>query len=215
MHAKKNIYFYSFREELLSASSHGLGMILSIVGLVFLLTNAIELNNVWGIVSFSIYGACLIFLYLASTLYHSIPFPTFKAYLRRVDHIGIYLLIAGSYTPFLFVGMERGAWSWSLFGIIWFLAVFGIILTCINLEKFSIFSYVLYLLMGWLSLLVVEQLFTQLPSISSILLLTGGITYTIGIIFFAWESLAFNHFIWHLFVLAGSIQHYYSILYFL
>ncbi len=203
---------YTIAEEIAHSISHGIGTVLSIVGLVVLIVFAVSYGDAWHIVSFSIFGSTLIILYLASTLYHSLPMPRVKRILKRFDHAAIFLLIAGTYTPFMLVSL-RGPWGWSIFGVIWGLAVLGILLKIFfPIAKFESISVVLYVFMGWLCLIVSKQLFTHLPRLSLILLVLGGVSYTVGVIFYIWEKLPYNHAVWHLFVLSGSIFHYFSVL---
>jgi len=201
-------------EELANAISHGLGVVLSINGLVLLVVRAALYGDAWQMVSFSIYGSSLILLYLASTLYHSFRNQRIKQILRIFDHSAIYLLIAGSYTPFLLVSL-RGPWGWSLLGIIWGLALLGIVFKLIFGAKYEIVSTIFYLLMGWVVIIAIKPLLAALPLAGILWLVAGGLAYTLGVIFFAWEKLPFNHAIWHGFVLAGSIFHFFAILLYL
>lgn len=204
---------YTLYEEIAHGISHGIGTVLSIIGLVVLIVCAVRSGNAWHIVSFSIFGGTLILLYLASTLYHSLPMPGVKQILKRFDHSAIFLLIAGTYTPFMLVKL-RGAWGWSIFGVVWGLAVLGVLLkVCCSITKFESVSVVLYVVMGWLCVIAAKQLFTSLSHISLIFLVLGGVSYTVGVLFYVWEKLPYNHAVWHIFVLGGSIFHYFSVLY--
>lgn len=187
---------------------------MSVVGLIILVVLATSYGDVWRIVSFSIYGATLIILYLASTLYHSFRDRKVKKILKILDHSTIFLLIAGTYTPFLLVSL-RGVWGWILFGIIWGLAVSGIVFKALFIDRFRKLSVLIYILMGWLCLIAVRQMVAQIPLGGLIGLTAGGVLYTTGVIFYAWRKLKFNHAIWHLFVLGGSICHYFSIFFYL
>jgi hemolysin III len=160
-----------------------------------------------------VFGASLIFLYTASTLYHSIPQPRAKAFLRFLDHSAIYLLIAGSYTPFTLVNL-RGPWGWFLFGLVWGLAGLGIVLRVSLRGKFVPASVALYVAMGWAALLAIGPLISSIAPGGLILLLLGGIAYTAGILFYSWRRLPYNHSIWHVFVLAGSALHFFAVLFF-
>lgn len=197
--------------ERVNSISHLAGAILALIGVVILMVQVAETGSVWKIVSFSIYGASLFFLYLVSTLYHSL-IGRRKSIFRLLDHQAIYLLIAGTYTPFTLITLN-GLVGWWLFSAIWAMAVFGIILDVVHESKQRIVPVVIYLVMGWLALLTLEPLLATLPPEGFRWLLTGGVLYSLGVIFFIlnhWYPWA--HFIWHLFVLAGSICHYFAIL---
>jgi len=202
---------YTPAEEIANSITHGIGMILSIIGMIILIILASLKGDAWHIVSFSIFGGCMMLLYLASTLYHSIPDPDTKRLFKIIDHSAIYLLIAGTYTPYLLLNL-RGAWGWTLFGIIWTLALSGILLKSYYIGRFRKTSVMLYIAMGWLCVIVFDQLIEKLDNLSLVLLISGGIAYTSGVIFYAWKKLPFNHAIWHMFVLTGSICHYFSVL---
>ena len=167
-------------------------------------------TNAWGVVSSCIYGASLIILYTMSTLYHSFTNKKAKAFFRIMDHNTIFFLIAGTYTPFTLVTL-RGGLGWALFGIVWGAAIVGIALNSIDLEKFRKPSVVCYVLMGWVIIIAVKPMLSTLPKMSLVFLLMGGILYTVGIIFYALKKLKYFHSIWHLFVVAGSILHYFSV----
>jgi hemolysin III len=198
---------YSLSEEVFSSVTHGLGALLSIAGLAVLAIAAINRGSVRALASYGIYGLTLITLYLFSTLYHGIVPEKAKQKLRLLDHASIYLLIAGSYTPITLLYL-KGAWGWSLFGIVWGLAVVGIVLKMIDIEKTKIASMVLYFLMGWMVVLAVKPMLLAVPAGMLVMLLAGGLFYTLGIIFYAAKNIPHNHGIWHLFVLAGSICHF-------
>lgn len=204
---------YSIGEEIANSVTHGIGVVLSISGLAILTGFASVLGNAWHIVSSSIYGATLILLYAASTLYHSIQLPRAKRVLQILDHSAIFLLIAGTYTPFTLVNL-RGAWGWSLFGVIWFLAVTGIVFQLTRLRKGRVFSLVLYVVMGWAVIVATKPLLTATDPGGLLLLLLGGLSYSVGIIFYVWRRLPYNHAIWHLFVLVGSAFHFFAILFY-
>lgn len=205
---------YSFKEELFNSITHGIGALLSLAALIILVVFASLKGDAWRIVSFSIYGFTLFFLYLSSTLYHSIVSERAKKVLRIFDHAAIYLLIAGSYTPILLVAM-RGTWGWLILGIIWFLALMGIILNIVSLEKTRVFSTLLYILMGWLIIVAAKPMFATIPQGLFPWLLAGGLVYTFGVVFYIWKRLPYNHGIWHLFVLGGSTVHFLGILFYL
>jgi hemolysin III len=198
-------------EEIANAITHGIGLLLSIAGFVVLLVLAALRGTAWHIVACSIYGATLICLYTASTLYHAVISPRVKRALRIFDHSAIYLLIAGTYTPFLLVSL-RGPWGWSLFGVIWGLALAGVLFKFWFVERFAILSTAVYIAMGWLVVIAAKPVITHLPLTAIIWLLAGGLAYTGGVIFFAAKRIPYSHAIWHLFVLAGSICHYFAVL---
>jgi len=198
-------------EEIANAITHGIGLLLSIAGFVVLLVLAALRGTAWHIVACSIYGATLICLYTASTLYHAVISPRVKRALRIFDHSAIYLLIAGTYTPFLLVSL-RGPWGWSLFGVIWGLALVGVLFKFWFVERFAILSTAVYIAMGWLVVIAAKPVITHLSLTAIIWLLAGGLAYTGGVIFFAAKRIPYGHAIWHLFVLAGSICHYFAVL---
>lgn len=205
---------HTLAEEIFNSISHGIGALLSIVALVILVSLASLSGDVWKIVSFSIYGGTLFFLYMSSTLYHSVFHTKAKRILRIFDHSSIYLLIAGSYTPITLISL-RGPWGWTLFGLIWTLAITGIILKIISLERMKRFSVFLYIAMGWLVIIAVKPMLTTVPKGLFLWLLIGGIIYTLGVVFYSNRKIPFNHGIWHLFVLAGSAAHFIGILLYL
>jgi hemolysin III len=198
-------------EEIANAITHGIGLLLSIAGFVVLLVLAALRGTAWHIVACSIYGATLICLYAASTLYHAVISPRVKRALRIFDHSAIYLLISGTYTPFLLVSL-RGPWGWSLFGVIWGLALAGVLFKFWFVERFAILSTAVYIAMGWLVVIAAKPVITHLSLTAIIWLLAGGLAYTGGVVFFAAKRIPYSHAIWHLFVLAGSICHYFAIL---
>jgi hemolysin III len=208
---KPNIKQYTIGEEIANSITHGIGAVLSIAGLVLLIIFAAVNGNAWHIVSFSIFGSTLIFLYLASTLYHSLPNPTVKMIFKRIDHSAIYLLIAGTYTPFTLIHM-RGVWGWTIFGIIWTLAIAGIILKIFTISRFKKLSLTLYIAMGWLCVIAFHEMITKIPTFSLTLLIIGGLIYTTGVVFYIWKKLPYGHAIWHLFVLGGSTLHFFAVL---
>lgn len=201
-------------EEIVNAILHGIGAGLSIAALVVLIIFANIYGDTWHIVSFSIYGATLIILYLASTVYHSLPKGKWKNVLHVIDHSSIFLLIAGTYTPITLTAM-RGPWGWSIFGVVWGIAFLGIILKVFWMDKLKFLSVGLYVIMGWIIVIAIKPLLNSLETISLIFLLAGGILYTVGIIFYIWRRLKYSHGIWHLFVLAGSICHFFTVFYLL
>ena len=201
-------------EEIVNALTCGVGVLLSIAGLVLLVTSAAFHGDAWQVVSFSIYGASLILLYTASTLYHAIQSPRIKRIFEIVDQSAIYLLIAGTYTPFTLVTI-RSALGWSLFGVIWGLAVIGIAVTWwFPAEKLQIFSSLSYLVMGWLIVIGAGPLLQKLPAAGIFWLTAGGVLYSVGVPIFFFKRRRFAHTVWHLFVLGGSICHYVAVRWF-
>ncbi|MEJ2766764.1 hemolysin III family protein [Photobacterium sp. MCCC 1A19761] len=202
---------YSVAEEVANSISHGLGMIFGIVGLVLLLNQAIDAGaDGLSITSLSIYGSSMILLYLASTLYHAIPFERAKRALKTFDHCAIYLLIAGTYTPFLLISL-RTPLAITLMAVIWSIALVGIVLKIAFVYRFKRLSLITYLVMGWLALVAVYPLALSLSTGGLILLGVGGVVYSLGVIFYVWDRVPFNHAIWHLFVLGGTVCHFCSI----
>ncbi|EKO3370047.1 hemolysin III family protein [Vibrio fluvialis] len=202
---------YSVKEEVANAISHGVGLILGIVGLVLLLVKAVDHRaDALTIVSMSIYGGSMIALFLASTLYHAIPHQNAKRWLKTFDHCAIYLLIAGSYTPFLLVSL-RTPLAFGLMIVIWSIALIGIIMKIAFVYRFKRLSLVTYLAMGWLSLIVIYQLALNLDVGGLTLLAAGGVVYSLGVIFYVAKRIPYNHAIWHAFVLAGCACHFLAI----
>ena len=201
------------REELINSITHGAGLALSVAGLVVLVTLAALKGTAWHIVGCSVYGATLVLLYSASTLYHSMRSPRLKRFFRIIDHASIYLLIGGTYTPFTLVNL-RGGWGWTLFGLVWGLAALGILFKIFFVGRFPIASTAVYLLMGWLVVIAIKPLLTLVPSGGLLWLLAGGLAYSAGVVFFAWEKMPYNHAVWHVFVLTGSICHYFAVLFY-
>lgn len=207
-HFKSKLHFW---EEVANSLTHGAGLIASIIALVTLIIIANGEQNFTKIIVGTVYGSSLILCYLASTLYHSFQEPKLKYYLKIFDHAAIYILIAGSYTPFtLFV--IKGDWGLWMLGIIWTLAIAGVIFKLFFIKKFKIFSTLLYLAMGWMAIFAIQPLFENLPFEGLFLLVAGGLSYSVGVIFFLWEKLPFSHAVWHLFVMGGSVCHFFAIL---
>ena len=205
---------YTVQEEIWSSLIHGIGIALSLAGLIVLVTLAAQNGNVWVVVSTAIFGVSMVVLYTASTLYHAIPNPEIKLKLKKFDHISIYYLIAGTYTPFMLVNM-RGSVGWTVFGIIWGLALIGTVLKlCTQSSGTKAWSIGLYLLMGWLVVFASKQLAARLPDIIGLtFLVLGGLFYTLGIFFYVWKSRQYTHAVWHFFVLSGTIMHFFAVLY--
>ncbi|MFO7536631.1 MAG: hemolysin III family protein [Chloroflexota bacterium] len=210
MPKKMSVAYYSLKEEIVNSVTHGVGALLSVAGLIVLLAMAVTYGDVWRIVSLSIYGTSLFVLYLASTLYHMIQHRRAKRVLRICDHAAIYLLIAGTYTPFLLVVLN-GVLGWVLFAIIWGLAGLGIIYKVFFLDRHVVAETVGYLLMGWLCVVALPQLVPLLSPQALWGLILGGIVYSLGVIFYARPQIAYSHGVWHLFVLGGSALHYFAV----
>lgn len=201
------------REEFANSVSHGLGLVLAIVALPFLVLSAVKAGNPGFIAGVSIFGATTVLLYLASTLYHSLTHQTAKDLFRVMDHTAIFLLIAGTYTPFA-LGVLRGPWGWSLLAAVWILAAIGITLKLFARTRHSRISIPLYVLMGWLALVAVKPIVMLIPIPGIVLIVAGGIAYTGGLAFFAAHRLRYNHFVWHLFVIAGTTCHFFAVLWY-
>jgi hemolysin III len=201
----------SFAEEFANSVTHGVGLGLSLAGLVVLIILTALRGTAWHVVSCTIYGSTLVILYAASTLYHSIQSARAKRVLRIIDHGAIYLLIAGTYTPFTLVNL-RGGLGWTLFGVVWGLAALGIVFKVFHVDRFPIASTLVYLSMGWLVVIAWKPVMTLIPAGGIALIAAGGAAYTLGVFFFAAKRVPYNHAIWHLFVLAGSIFHYVAVL---
>ncbi len=200
-------------EEIANSVTHGIGLLLSVAGLVILVVLASKYGDIRRVACFSIYGSTLVILYAASTLYHSFPLGRTKNIFRIIDHSAIYILIAGSYTPFALISL-RGAWGWALFGVIWALALTGIVFKVFFVKRFFVVSTIIYLMMGWLAVIAVRPFINSIPFKGLVWLIAGGLFYSLGVIFHIFHKLPFNHTIWHLFVLAGSICHYFAILFY-
>jgi hemolysin III len=203
----------SLIEELANGITHGIGLILSLVGFFVLLALSIVRGGAWHIIGCGIFGLTLVFAYAASTAYHSFRKPHLKRALKILDHSAIYLLIAGTYTPFTLVNL-RGFWGWTLFSLVWTLSAIGIAFKFFHVERFKIISTLGYVLMGWLAVIAIKPLFATIPLAGIFWLVAGGLFYTIGVVFFAWKRIPYNHAVWHVFVLAGSICHYFAVLFY-
>ncbi|WAC02282.1 hemolysin III family protein [Lacinutrix neustonica] len=194
------------KEELWNAITHGIGAVLGIIGLLFLVFNNTQKTS-WSLFSVIVYGVSIVILFAASTLYHSVSSEKKKHYFRIVDHISIYLLIAGTYTPVLLISLEQSL-GWTLFYVVWGIAAFGVVLKLFFTGRFNVFSTLLYLVMGWLIVFDFSNLNTIMDAGGIILLMLGGLLYTVGIVFYAIDKQPFFHVIWHLFVLAGAVCHF-------
>ncbi|WP_209124290.1 hemolysin III family protein [Alkalihalobacillus sp. BA299] len=202
---------FTLREEIVNAITHGIGVLLSITALVFLIIFSVNQGSAWHTVSFSIYGATMILLYVSSTLVHSFPKGKVKDLFEIFDHSAIYLFIAGTYTPFTLVVLN-GALGWTLLSIVWGLAIVGVVFKSFFTKKFLYLSTILYIAMGWIIVIAWKPLAHTLPSEGIMLLILGGIFYTVGTVFYVWRGFQFHHAVWHLFVLAGSIAHFFAVI---
>ena len=205
----------TIHNEIANTLTHGAGFAMSLFGLVVLLYLAITHGGAMHIVSFAIYGACLVLSYLASTVYHATRSRRRKLRRRMWDHIAIYLLIAGSYTPFMLVGLNGGAWGWSLFGVVWGIAIAGIAMKVLVTHRPNRFSTTTYLMMGWLAVIAIKPLYDNLPTGAFVFLVLGGLAYTVGVYFFARDHKHMHHAVWHIFVVIGSVLHFLAIAFYL
>lgn len=205
-----NTHTYSRNEEVANAVTHGIGAVLSVAALVLLIVFASLKGTVWHVVSFSIYGTTMMLLYFNSTLVHSLREGKAKDFFEFLDHSSIYLYIAGSYTPFLLVAL-RGTLGWSLFGIIWGVAIFGVLFKAYFVKRFLFMSTIFYIAMGWLIVIAWNPLSVVVADGGMTLLMVGGILYTLGTIFYVWRGFPYHHAIWHVFVLAGSTVHFFAV----
>ncbi len=201
-------------QEKANTITHGIGTILSIVGFIILLFLAITEGNIWQIISFGIYGTTLVVLYLMSTIYHGLLNTRIKRIFQVFDHSAIYLLIAGSYTPITLISL-RGPWGWTLFGLVWGIALIGILMKAFFFNKTQVVSVILYVVMGLLILMAIKPLLLAVPISMLFLIVAGGLLYLLGLFFFLAPKIPYHHTIWHLFVLGGSITHFLAILLYL
>jgi hemolysin III len=204
---------YTLGEEIAHCVTHGAGALLAIAGLAILVAFASLKGNAWHVVSVSVYGATLVLLFTSSTLYHGIVAPRAKAVLRHLDHAAIFLLIAGTYTPFALVNL-RGPWGWTIFSVIWTLAVAGVLMQTRLIRRAKWVNALLYVLMGWLVIVAIEPLAAAVETGGLVLLVAGGLAYTLGTVFYVWKRLKFHHAIWHGFVLLGSALHFFAVLFY-
>src|SRR5678816_1527840 len=201
------------KEEIANTISHGLGLVLALVAVPILVAEALHAGNIPFTVGVSVFGGTMILLYLASTLYHSLTHEELKKLFRLFDHTAIFLLIAGTYTPFA-LGVLRGPWGWSLLAAVWTLAIVGITLKIRKRTRHSRISIVLYVIMGWLAVIAVKPMVMLIPVPGILLIFAGGLAYTGGLAFFGAQRIRYNHFIWHLFVLAGTTCHFFAVLWY-
>jgi hemolysin III len=204
-------FHQSCGEEIANSVSHGVGLLAALVAIPFLIVAAARHSNAFGIVGASIFATTIVLLYTASTLYHALPRNKAKRVFRVFDHGAVFLLIAGTYTPFT-LGVLRGAWGWTLLGLVWILAVLGIVLTAVGGVRYPRLSIAIYLAMGWLVVVAIQPLRLHLPSAGLLWLLAGGLAYTAGVVVLASaRRRRYCHFVWHLFVLAGSACHFFAV----
>lgn len=196
----------SLGEEIANSISHGIGLVAAIIAFPFLLVAATQRGDITGIVSASVFATTMVLLYLSSTLFHALPPGRAKRVLQVLDHSAIFLLIAGTYTPFT-LGILRGALGWTLFGIVWSIAVVGIVLKALGGVRYTTISTWAYLAMGWVVVLAAERVWTLMPAWGLFWLIAGGLAYTAGAVFFVYERVRYFHFTWHLFVIAGTACH--------
>lgn len=198
-------------EEIANSVSHGVGALLSVAAIPILVASAALRHDPWQVVGGAVFGAAALLLYLASTLYHALPGTRSKAVLERLDHAAIYLLIAGTYTPFA-LGALRGPWGWGLLAAIWGLALLGVVFKSVFGPRYPIVSTGVYLLMGWLVVVAYRPLVHSVAPAGIALLAAGGLCYTLGVVFYAWKRLRYGHLVWHLFVLGGTTCHFFAVL---
>ena len=202
---------YGFGDELASSVIHGIGIVLSVIGLAVLVIHTAIAGTASDVLASAVYGISLILLYTASTLYHTVRAESARRVLRTLDHIAIFLLIAGTYTPFTLIAL-RGTWGWSLFGIVWSLALLGSALELGVLKRYRRFAVLLYIAMGWVGIIAFRPLLAHLQTGGMVLLLGGGAAYTLGVPFYLWRRLPYHHSVWHFFVLAGSVLQFLAVL---
>lgn len=200
-------------EEIANSISHGVGLLLAMTAAPILIIAAVRAGTTWNIVGVSVFAASMILLYLASTLYHAIPHDRVKRIFRVLDHGAIFLLIAGTYTPFT-LGVMRGPWGWTIFGIVWSLAVFGLTMKAIFGAQHKWLSVPLYLVMGWTVVICAPHILFSMPTAAIAWILAGGVAYSGGVVFFRAHSLRYSHFAWHLFVIAGTTCHFFAVLWY-
>jgi hemolysin III len=198
-------------EEIANAITHGVGAVLSIVGLTLLIVLSSLEGTPWHVISFTIYGVTMLLLYVSSTLVHSFPEGKAKDLFEIFDHSSIYLFIAGTYTPFLFIAV-KGTTGWTLFGIVWGIALAGIVFKAFFVKKFLFISTILYVFMGWMIVFAWDSLTQNIAHQGIVLLVVGGVLYTIGAVFYVWRGFRFHHMIWHMFVLGGTVLHFLAII---
>lgn len=209
----ERLVYYSEGEELANRFTHAIGAVAGLIGAIVLILLASRQHDNYRVVSACIYGASMVTFYCLSTVYHSVRKPYVRYVFRILDHASIYLMIAGSYTPFALVTL-RGAWGWSLFGTVWGLGTVGAVMKIFTTHRLQYIGPILYIALGWIVVIALKPLSAALPAGGLFLLFAGGIAYTVGVIFYLWDRFPYNHAIWHLFVLTGSACHFFSIFYY-
>jgi hemolysin III len=199
-------------EEIANSISHGVGLVAALAATPFLIAHAVRLGDAGFIVGASVFAATMVLLYLTSTLYHALPRGKAKRAFQVIEHAAIFLLIAGTYTPFT-LGVLRGAWGWTLLGLVWGLAAVGVLLAVVGGVRYRVLRVLLYLGMGWLIVVAIRPLSLRIPLSGLLWLVAGGLAYTVGVAFFAAKRLRYGHFVWHLFVLAGTACHFIAVLF--
>ena len=207
------LVYYSEAEEMVNRFTHGAGALLSIIGVVALIVLAAGQHDPYRIVSACVYGGAMVTFYCLSTAYHSVRKPYTRYVFRILDHVSIYLMIAGSYTPFALVTL-RGPWGWSLLGTVWGLGTVGAVLKIFTIHRLRVVGPLLYIALGWIVVIGFKPLSAALATNGLLLLFAGGAAYTVGVVFYLWERLPYNHAIWHVFVLTGSACHFCSVFYY-
>lgn len=200
-------------EEIANSVSHGVGLVAALAATPFLIAHGVRRDDPAWIVGASLFAATMVLLYLASTLYHALPPGKVKGVFQVIERATIFLLIAGTYTPFT-LGVLRGAWGWTLFGLVWGLAAVGVYLTVVDTVRYRALSMFLYLGMGWLIVVAIRQLWVHMPLSGLLWLVAGGLAYTVGVAFFAAKRMRYAHFVWHLFVMAGTACHFIAVLFY-
>lgn len=206
-----NTHIFTKREEIANAIIHGIGALLSVAALVILIVSSVMHGTVWHVVSFTLFGATMVLLYVSSTLVHGFPAGRAKDVFEILDHSSIYFFIAGTYTPLLFLAV-KGTLGWTLFGIVWGLAIAGTVFKAYFVKRFLHMSTLMYILMGWLIVFAWNPLVTNMPSKGLILLAIGGLLYTVGAVFYVWRGFTYHHAVWHIFVLAASVLHFFAVM---
>jgi len=211
--SSKYIKVYSQDEEIFNAVTHGVGAALSVLGLILMVVKSAAFGSALYVASTAVFGISMVLLYTLSTLYHSIKQERAKQVFKILDHSSIFLLIAGTYTPFTLLVL-RGAWGWSIFGVVWGLAVTGIIIESIFINKLKFLTLILYLSMGWVVIVALKPLIRSMPKVALYWLIAGGLSYTFGVIFYVMKKIKYTHGIWHLFVLGGTVCHFFAVYYY-
>ena len=208
------LFNYRRGEEIFNWISHLTGSVIAIAGLVLGVIFAAVYSDTFGVVSMAIYGASMVLLYLNSTIYHALPQNNSKRVYRVLDHCTIFFLIAGTYTPYCLVALRNsGAWGWTIFGIVWGMSILGTVLTAVNMQKFKVFSMICYIAIGWIIIIAFKPLAAALPTAGLVLLITGGVIYTVGAVLFGLgKKIPYMHSVWHLFCIAGTVTQYLSVL---